>query len=188
MLNTYTLRNQYLAFILIIAVCWGCTETIVETVYETLTDTLYTTVFDTVIVVETDTVITYAQISVNLRSNGRWGSNYLVAYFIGSGVNVSNDTINNVSVKITLSREKFMVGILSETTGYFVIGQPLATYIPNDPFPYEIQHSFEPFAGHNFYASADTVFDVNSIFWYFGIIVNDGLSKRAWQYGGIIER
>ena len=34
MLNTYTLRNQYLAFILVIATCWGCNENGVRNVYK----------------------------------------------------------------------------------------------------------------------------------------------------------
>ena len=178
--------NKLLSFILIL--CWGCTETIVETVYETLTDTLITVIHDTTIIFETDTVITYAQISVSPRAVGFWENGALLAAFMGIGINVSDKDVTNVSIEYTLSSDAFMADILSQNVGYFLTERPPFEYAPNDPFPYEIRYTLEPDSINFIYVGADTLRNVNEVYWHFRIIVENIMPKTAWQYGGIIER
>ena len=196
MLNTHTLRNQYflkirhlLGIYLITAtfLAIACSPTEPEPITIMVHDTL--TVHDTLNTVIHDTVTTIAEISISPIVRGRWGDGWLVAYMEGTGINRSDEVIKDVSLEFTLSRFQYTKGILSETVGYFTLDTVIPQYMPNSPFPYEIQHDLEPHQGIQFYVSTDTVFNESKIYWSHRVIVGSGLTKRVggWQYGGEIK-
>ena len=166
---------------------FSCSPTEPEPITITVHDTL--TVYDTLNTVIHDTVATIAEISISPIVRGRWGDGWLVAYMEGTGINRSDEVIEDVSIEFTLSAFPYAKGILSETVGYFTLETIILQYMPNSPFPYEIQHDLEPHTGYNFYASADTVYNESLIYWAFRIVVGGGLTKRVgdWQYGGEIR-
>ena len=183
--------NKLLAFISILAVCLGCSQAPVEpeviTIYET--DTLYTFTTDSFYTVITDTIYIdsqESQISVSPVAIGFRQNDTLFVIFVGRGVNVSDETVRNVSIEFTLTENADRTGILSNTIGYFLTATPPVTYVPNDPFPYEIQHDLSPGIAYSFYVGADPLTNIDGAYWYFRIIAGGELQKQAWQYGGEI--
>ena len=184
--------NKLLTFIVILIVVWGCTEEPLAPEIVFVHDTLITVIHDTTLTFETDTVIvaTYTQISISPRAVGFWEKDNLYAVLFGNGINISDDIIDSVSIEFTVTADVGRENILSESIGYFLPESPPFRYVPNDPFPYKIQHNLEPDAVNYIYVAADTLEGIDSAFWYFRLIVEDSFFKRAssWQYGGIIER
>ena len=175
----------------IILLFFSCSETITETV--TIIDEAAIDSLEAVIdslELEADSVITHAEISVSPLGTGYWEDDYFVSFLSGIGVNLSDSTIEDVSVEFTITADKLRRDILSETVGYFITQQPLSRYIPNSPFPYEIQHDLEPNQVTHIYVGADTIRVSGRLHWWFRVTVGSGLSKRVndWQYGGEIRR
>jgi len=189
--------NKLLAFILIIAACWGCTERIVDTEaideLNTINDSLIAIV-DSLESLPPDTffiiVIRNAEISLSVGVASFSIDGGLVAVLLGAAVNISDDVIKNTSIEFTITADRNRWDIISETIGYFVLERPARTWFPPDtaPFPYTIQYDLQPDSINYVYVASENLGNIGGAWWYFRIIVDDFLLKPAWQYGGIIKQ
>ena len=168
-------------FIVLISKCSSPLEPEVITIIKT--DTLNAVLIDTLYEVSQE-----SQISVSPAFNGSWKGDTLFVYFVGLGVNVSDEIIRSVSIELTITENIDRTSIVSNTIGYFLRERPPLKYVPNDPFPYGIQHDLSPGTAYNLYVGAKPLANISGAYGYFRIIVGGGLSKRIgdWQYGGEI--